>query len=123
MSATNMNHYRVVNPNTGEVIAFYATDADGAAIVAALGDAWAIIEEKTVSPLRDAVRRAMLELKHKTGDPRIGSRIVESRIIIPDPTPAARPEARHGAAADELAVKFFSLVRDEGEPEPDEEPW
>lgn len=111
-----MNLYRLVNAETGEVVRFVAAPSDGAAIAAALGDGWVIIETAVFDPehMRDIARRAILEVRHEQGMPRI-----ESRIIIPAPGPAPRRESRLGEFADELAADFFELVSGEE----DEEPW
>lgn len=119
-----MNLYRLVNAETGEVVRFVAAPSDGAAIAAALGDGWVIIETAVFDPehMRDIARRAILEVRHEQGMPRI-----ESRIIIPAPgpapTPAPRHESRLGEFADELAAGFFELVSGEEPDEEGEEPW
>jgi hypothetical protein len=114
---SDLRQYRLTNVNTGEVLEFRASPEDGDAIVDHLdADQWVVLDTRIEArfrndEVRQAVRRALIELRHRPGEPRI-----ESRIIIPIPEAATRDErATRDDEVETLAASFFETAgRGEG---------
>jgi hypothetical protein len=113
---SDLRQYRLTNVNTGEVLEFRASPEDGDAIVDHLdADQWVVLDTRIEArfrndEVRQAVRRALIELRHRPGEPRI-----ESRIIIPIPEAAhPGPGPREDNVETLVAAFFGAAERGEG---------